>query len=283
MNTLCEREAAPLQIAAIRDLPMLPAAVLELVEMLGRDDIDMVALAAKMSFDPGLATKMMRLANSSFYGVPRHVTSVSAATAVLGLRTVRTVVFAAAFTRSFEPPACRGFDFAAFWRHAIGSAVAAKLVAAAIGAEPEPAFTAGLMHDIGQLVLATCLPERYAEVLEQHQRSGCEIEAAEQQGLATDHAAVGAMAAERWRFPAEIAAAIGAHHDAPAHAAADSLACIVRVSGQLVEALDQDACGAMPAACDRAWTGIGLAPEAWARIGAQVTLETQAICATLID
>ena len=148
-------------MSTVRELPALPAVVLELIDLLGREGVAAEQLVAKISHDQALTAKTLRLANSSFYGMPRKVSRVSDAISVLGLRTVRTVVTAAAVTGSFAPPRCEGFDFVAFWRHAIGTAVCARLLATGMKVDPEAAFTAGLLHDLGHLVLAAVSPSGF--------------------------------------------------------------------------------------------------------------------------
>ena len=280
MNDTCE----PLLIADVRDLPVLPAAVLELLDMLGRDDVDTSQLVARISLDQALTAKTLRLANSSFYGVLRQVGSVTDATTMLGLRTVRAVVTAAALTGSFKPPACKGFDFMAFWRHAVNTAVSARLLAAEVGADPDAAFTAGLLHDVGRLVLASAFPERYAGVLAHRVKADIALRDAELALLGIDHAAVGAAVAERWRFPKAIVEVIGNHHTPAACATAFVLVRIVHIADQLARVLEHGAGGGeVPhATCHRAWTELGLPAEAWARMVAEAELQTQTLCAALL-
>jgi putative nucleotidyltransferase with HDIG domain len=274
-----------LALATMRDLPALPAAVLDLLRLARRDDIETSTLAAKISHDPALTAKILRLANSSFYGVPRHVTSVSDATVVLGLRTVRTLVTTAALAGSFNPPTCEGFDFPGFWQHAISAAVSAKLIAAAIGSDGETAFTAALLHDVGQLVLATGFPAQFAQVLAL--RSASEIDAcdAEQARLGIDHATLGALLAERWHFPREIVEAIGHHHAPPKIGDATKLVHIVYVAGTLAHllGLGERSAQAMPAACNEVWTGMDLSADFWDAVAEQTEQQAQAICAALLS
>jgi putative nucleotidyltransferase with HDIG domain len=275
----------PLRISGIGELPALRAVVMDLLDMLGRDDVDTAVLATKLSYDQALTAKTLRLANSSFYGVPRRVTSVSDAITVLGMRTVRTVVTAAALIGSFDPPVCEGFDFDLFWRHAVATAVAAKLLAAELGADTEAAFTAGLLHDIGRLVLASSVPERYAQVLAHGDGRGTELRDCEEVLLGTDHAALGARIAAYWRFPQPIADAISDHHAPPAQGDALSLVHIVHVADDIAHAMEPGVCGgnAASAACEEAWLGMGLSPECWTRVLAETELQTQAICAAMLN
>jgi putative nucleotidyltransferase with HDIG domain len=274
-----------LALATMRDLPALPAAVLELLRLVRRDDIETGTLAAKISLDPALTAKTLRLANSSFYGVPRHVTSVSDATLVLGLRTVRTLVTTAVLAGSFEPPACEGFDFPGFWQHAVSAAVSAKLIATAVGADGDTAFTAALLHDVGQLVLATGFSARFAQVLALRSASEIELVDAEQALLGIDHATLGALLAERWHFPREIVEAIGHHHAPPAIGNAIKLVHIVYVAGTLAHLLGLGKRGAqaMPAACSEVWAGMDMPVGLWDEIAAQTEQQAQAICAALLS
>jgi putative nucleotidyltransferase with HDIG domain len=280
--TACE----PLQKSSLlRDLPALPAAVLELLDMLGSEDIETAVLVSKIALDPALTAKTLRLANSSFYGISRHVGSVGDATTVLGLRTVRAVVTAAAMSGSFAPPDCAGFDFKAFWRHAVGVAAGAKLVACAAGVEADAAFTAGLLHDIGRLVLASAFAPRFERTLIYACECGVEPLAAERALLGTDHAAVGAIVTEHWRFPACIVEAIGQHHAPPASGCGARLAHVVGVADRLVQAIESGGAGwdELPAEAQQAWVAIGLANEAWAPLLAETELQMRGLCAALLN
>ena len=273
-----------LNISTLRDLPALPAAVLDLLDMLGGECVDTSALAAKMSHDVALTAKTLRLANSSFYGLPRHVTTVTEATAVLGLRTVRVVVTAAALTGSFKPPACEGFDFKAFWRHSLSTAVGARLVATALKADADAAFTAGLLHDIGQLVLASGFTERYEQVLLQRAADDTTLRNTEEALLGVNHTTVGALVAEHWRFPAQIVQAIGNHHALPSQAGNEVLASVVHVANKLAHALEfgVHGCTSVAALCEQTWPDSGLSTDGWTQIVSETETQTQTICAALL-
>jgi putative nucleotidyltransferase with HDIG domain len=280
--TACE----PLPKASLlRDLPALPAAVLELLDMLGREDIETSTLVSKIALDPALTAKTLRLANSSFYGISRHVNSVTDATTVLGLRTVRAVVTAAAMSGSFAPPDCEGFDFQAFWRHAVGVAAGAKLVACAVGVEAEVAFTAGLLHDIGRLVLASAFAPHFERTLVYAAECGVDACVAEHTLLGTDHAAVGAIVTEHWRFPACIVEAIGQHHAPPPSGRGVQLAHVVGAADRLVQALESGSAGwdELPAESQQAWLALGLSNEGWAALLAETELQMRGLCAALLN
>ncbi len=272
-----------LVMATVRELPALPAVVLELIELLGRDTVASDLLADKISHDQALTAKTLRLANSSFYGMPRKVGRVSEAISVLGLRTVRTVVTAAAVTGSFSPPRCEGFDFKAFWRHAIGTAVCARLLAAELKLDPEAAFTAGLLHDLGHLVLASCFSEQFAAVLRHQTERDVPCVDAERALLGMDHAAVGGLMAEHWRFSPTVVEAIRQHHTPDTAGAGAHLCGLVHVADNIAHALDlAHAEGdAVPVLSTAAWMQVGLDNPRCRRVFEQTEAQTEAVCSAL--
>lgn len=201
----------------VRDLPPLPAVVTQIIESMGHDDMSADDLALKISQDQALTAKTLRLANSSFYGMTRQIGSIHEAITILGMRTVRTVVTAAGITGSIPKRTGAGFDFDAFWRHSIGTALCAQALARELRMEPDIAFTVGLLHDIGRLALASCFADEYGLVL-QHQREMDSLPTeAEQATLGFTHAAVGGAIAEHWRFSPVVVEAIAEHHTPALH------------------------------------------------------------------
>lgn len=270
--------------STVRELPALSALVMELIEMMGRDDVAAEQLVGKISLDQALTAKTLRLANSSFYGVPRQVNLVREAISVLGLRTVRSVVTAAAVTDSFKPPVCDGFDFVDFWRHSIGTAVCARLLADELKFDPEVAFTAGLLHDLGKLVLASCFPSDYGAVLQQMQASdafGIELE---QSLLGLDHAAAGGLMAEHWRFTSQVVEVIRLHHAPPGDGSGSLLCNLVHVADNIVHALDlvHVEADAVPQLSSAAWARLGLSAPRLGQIFEQTETQTRSVCAVLL-
>ena len=184
---------------------------------------------------------MLRVANSSFYGLRGKVVTVQDAMVVLGFRNVRTLVMAAGVTGGFPAAAAGGFDLRAFWMHGIVTAVCARSFAGDAGIDPERAFTAGLLHDIGRVVLATCFPDHYRRVAEYRARHDCHPIEAERQILGLDHAAVGSALTERWKFAPVIQRAVAGHHSPPEAAppgAKPDVAGLIHVADVAAHALD---------------------------------------------
>ena len=224
-------------LRSVHELPALPAVVLELIQSLGDNGISAEQLAVKISHDQAIAAKTLRLANSSFYGLARQVTSIAEATAILGLRTLRSVAMAAGLVGGFTHARCRGFDFDAFWRHSIGAALTARALARRTRLDEEAAFTLGLLHDIGRLVMVSSYEEEYAQAIAYRLEHDCLMHAAERHHFGVDHAEVGGVIAEHWHFAPEVVSAIACHHRPPP-AAGRGLTDLVHVADNIAHGLD---------------------------------------------
>ena len=269
--------------ASVRDLPALPAVVMELIQSIGDANANAELLATKISHDQALAAKTLRLANSSFYGLSRRVTSISEATAILGLRTLRSIATAAGLVSGFSDAACKGFHFDAFWRHAIGTALCARSLAQALRLDEDAAFTLGLMHDIGRLVLVSCYPQRYAAALAYRGEVDCVVSDAERFAFDTDHASVGAMVVERWHFAPSVVAAIARHH-APQADAEESLVDLLHVADNMAHALDLShlADDMVPPLSMAAWSRLALTESVCVQVFRATESQHDAVCQALL-
>ncbi len=218
-------------------LGSLSTVVTELVELLGRDEVNLGEVERWLAKDQGLATGVLRIANSPFYGMARRIGSLREATVILGVHTVRNVVTTAGVLELFGEESEIGFDRLAFWQHSNCAAVAAQVVAAECGQEPDEAYTAGLLHDVGRLVIDTVLPQEFARVISLCRERGCQMGEAEREVLGFDHAFAGARAVERWHLPVEVLEAVRDHH-APLAADGPTLTDFVHVGNVLCRALD---------------------------------------------
>jgi putative nucleotidyltransferase with HDIG domain len=221
----------------IRDLPSLSAVVVELLSTIEQEDVDVHVLGAKIALDQSLTAKTLRLANSSFYGLQSKVTSIAQAISVLGFHSIRTLVTACSVTGSFPETSRGSFNFKAFWRHSVATGVCAQLLARRLKINPDSAFTAGLLHDIGALVLATRFPAQYEEMLAYRRQHDCSIVDAEQAVFGIDHALVGSTLAGYWKFPLAMQSAVANHH-APDETGTASLDLVVHAANTLAHALD---------------------------------------------
>lgn len=221
---------------AVLKLPSLPTIVLDLFNALDQEDVDVHTLSQKISHDQALTAKVLGLANSSFYGMQSKVGSIAHAVAVLGFNSVRSLVTAAAVVQAFAGSGSKEFNYA-LWKHAIATALAARALAKGIGENEELAFIAGLLHNVGRLVLATYSPARYQEVLSWSKLHDVELSAAETQVLGIDHMTAGRAALTRWKFPTPIIEALPASGMPPGESLPKS-ASIITVADAIAYALD---------------------------------------------
>ncbi|WP_396588898.1 HDOD domain-containing protein [Bermanella sp. R86510] len=189
-------------------LPSIPKVVQELIETFNQDNIDMDMLATKISMDPVLTAKVLRLANSVHYGVSRTIASMSEASIVLGFSTLRTLVLASGITGAFQTP--NGFDQKAFWRESFAIAAISRWLAPYSHLNPEVAFTTGMLHDIGDLILISVLPEESKKIAAAVKAGGKRIDI-ENAMLGYNYADIGAELARRWKFPQDIIDGIQYH------------------------------------------------------------------------
>ena len=256
---------APEQLVqGIHDLPSLPAVVMDLLGSLDQDDIDISVLARKVAHDPALTAKTLRLANAPAFGLQVRVATIQQAVTFLGFQATRNLITAAAITGCFPAGRCPGFDDKAFWRHASASAVCARALARRMRFNQDVAFTAGLLHDVGQLVLASSQPAAYGAVLAWRQQQGCSLLQAERAVLGIDHVDAGVALASHWQFSDTMRQAIARHHD-PDTPGAGLLAAIVHVADAIVHALDLagDEDELVPPVSVVAWEAMGLNEEAY--------------------
>lgn len=273
---------APVRVDRLRALPSLPQVVLDVQAALAREDVSLDDVADTISVDQGLAAKALRIANCSFYGVPTRVVSVRQAISVLGLRSVSTLLMTAAISECFPRVACRAFDLCGYWRHSVGVALCARQIARRRRVDADLAFTAGLLHDLGRLVLAT-LESAALEATYRHRRDDdCQMLDAELATLGTDHASIGAEVGLRWHFGQAVVDAVRLHHRPPL-AAAVTAADIVHVADNIVHALDvaHDPDEMVPALDSGAWSRVGLDAADCLALFADTEAELDALCRAL--
>lgn len=271
-------------VAGINAIPSLPTAVLELMAEIDKESADAEQIARKIAQDQGLSARILRLANSPFYGQANRVGSITDALMVLGLRTVHSLATAAAVTVAFRVTPGSGLDLPSFWRHGIGAALCARALAPHLGVNAEEAFIAGLLHDIGRVALASGFPQHAAAVAAHRERyDGLQLDA-ERTLLGIDHAVVGQLLAERWHFPPALCEAIGQHH-APLPEMSRKLPGLLHLADALAHALDfagaRDA--VMPRLSPGVWSAAALSWADTQALFAAVDTQFEALCDVLVN
>jgi putative nucleotidyltransferase with HDIG domain len=270
-------------VQSVQDLPSMPAIVMELLSSIEQEDIDISVLAKKVSYDQALTARTLRLVNSSSYGLQVKVTTIQQAITYLGFQTTRNLITAAALTGCFPSGVCPGFNDKAFWRHSIATAVCARALARRIRFNQDVAFTAGLLHDIGRLVLVSADPQAYGEVVAMRARKDLEWQDAEQAVLGVDHVAAGVALAGQWNFSDTMRQAIAYHHT-PETPGAGFLAAIVHIANAIVHALDiaGEENERVPRIAGIAWDAMGLNEEAYLHLFRETEVQFMEMSAMLM-
>lgn len=207
-------------ISRVDTLPVLPAVFTELTEELRSPNASVKTMGEIIARDVGLATGLLKLVNSSYFGLPRRVSSTEQAVTLLGTETLRAVVLSHYLFSRFDTRRYPRFGLDNLWNHSLGVARFARTLASLEGADKtdkDVCFMAGLVHDMGKLVLAELFREDYVRVLTMTREQNLPIREAEMAVLGVSHAEVGGYLLGLWGFEEAVVTAVGRHHE-PARA-----------------------------------------------------------------
>lgn len=196
-------------------LPTLPALYSQLTAELEQDSASVERVAEIVSQDPGMTTKIIQLVNSAFFGLPQQITDINEAIAYLGMTTVRSLVLAFQVFSKFDSDKITGFSLEKLASHGRLTGVLARKIAEAERGDlklRDQCFLAGLLHDIGRLVLAKGLPEEYGRVLQMAQAEGKAVWEVELREFGATHAEVGGYLLGLWGLPHPVVEAVTFHH-----------------------------------------------------------------------
>lgn len=207
----------------IEGLPTLPAVATRVLEITADAESSTEALWEVIRSDQTLASNVLRMANSAFYGLPRQVTSLQHALSLLGYVEIRNLVIAQVVFNNFKHVDKDGpMDIRPFWEHAFTCALGSKLITRHTSLRDQDVYLACLVHDIGKLVIYTALPEAYAEMTKEVGADACHIFEMENRFFGITHEQVTAKLLKSWRFPDTVMAA-AEHHHHPEKAAPNDL------------------------------------------------------------
>jgi putative nucleotidyltransferase with HDIG domain len=214
LRQLLADERLKLLISQMKSLPSLPWLYAEIIRESQSPDASIAKIAKIISEDPGMTAKILQLVNSPFFGIRRRVTDMTAAVAFLGLDTVQWLALSVQAFAQFEMSRMLDFSVDQVWRHSLTVAAIARGIACLEYDKTmaDDAFCAGLLHDIGMMILASSLPEQYAQVIARQKSKGTFRSEIELELLGTTHAEVGAYLLGLWGLPDAIVQAVALHH-----------------------------------------------------------------------
>ncbi len=226
----------------IENLPPAPKILGPLLVALTDIDADVGGVVDMIALDPALTAKVLQTCNSAYFGLAHPVNHVAEAVNRLGFQIVHCIVAMASGDPSFKAAQATGIDVNRQWRHAATTAFAAQMIAKGIRADAGLFFTAGLLHDIGKLILAEAFRNDYIELQRDPKIVGRTLMELERASFGLDHAEVGARLLERWQFSPQFVASVRFHHDPGAAAGTDAaqFAACLSVADALAHSLAPD-------------------------------------------
>ena len=208
-------EEMQLLLDDITNLPTLPTVMINAINIAFDPTSDINDLYKLLRNDPSITAQILRVVNSSFYGTSKKVESLKTAMVVLGMDEVVSIVTAVSMAETFKDvDAKASFDLRRFWLHCVAvGEIAESLVPKSKDHTQGEMFTAGLLHDIGSILLATYFPDDFALAYEAAKAKNLPLHKAEQEVLGFDHARVGDYLASRWNLPESLVTVIRHHHE----------------------------------------------------------------------
>ena len=223
----------------VGDLPPLPQVASRVVALVEDPDTSARDVTEVIASDQALTAKILKASNSAYYGRSGKISALSQAVTLLGFQAVKNLVLV--HSLPFGSSAAQSPEQSLqqiLWEHSLGAALSARLLAAKKGShDPEVAFVAGLLHDVGQIVFVMHGPDEFAAVLARAKESNRCITHLERQQYGFDHTVVGSAALEKWHLPSILVDAVATHHDPVTREATVSLAAIVAAASALSHSL----------------------------------------------
>ena len=196
----------------VGDPPTIPTVARKVIQVCSSDDCDMKLLDKLISSDPALASRILKIANSAFYGTLRSINTIKSAIVLIGIKTVKNFVVTASMKDVYKR---FGLAENILWEHSIGAAIACNIIAKEFQCRTdviEFAFIAGLLHDIGKLLMNNSMPDKYSDIIYEFYNNNTPFYIIEQDKLGFTHADVGSMVLKKWNFSADLERAIANHH-----------------------------------------------------------------------
>lgn len=198
----------------LTSIPVLPDALYKVNSLLDSPEASLKEIAHLLSTDSGLASRVLKLVNSAYYGLSRTVATIPLATTILGIRAIKSQVVNIAYADVMNELGGRYEEYRILWRHALKAAAWARAVASEISDNDiEEAFTAGLVHDVGRALCLRLKPETYGRLVTQSQMSGRPLIAVEEEVMGFNHMRMGGWMASKWMLPESLINSIRWHHD----------------------------------------------------------------------
>lgn len=201
-------------LSHIRNLPSIPVVMFEVSKMLSSPRTSASDLGRIISQDQGLVAKVLTVANSPLYGLPRRVSTIEFAIVILGFEQIKSIVMALSMVEVFKKNAGHNWDNNSYWNHTIMTATAAKRIADEFGyPKPGEVFTAGLLHDLGIAIIQRHFSEEFNSICSLVEEQQINFLEAEEQILGLNHQEIGMLLCNKWNLPESLGDTIAHHHN----------------------------------------------------------------------
>jgi putative nucleotidyltransferase with HDIG domain len=226
---------------AVQNLPPTPTLMVRLIELFRQSEHDVDEIVGLMKQDPSVTAEVLRRCNSSFFGNEEPVLDVFEAVFRLGFYEVYRITVALFGMRALSASKInKSLEVESLWRHSAMTAVAGGAIARELGESEGIAFTAGLLHDVGKIVLASAEGPKYAKVLQVGGQNGVALKDAETAAFGFNHAEVGARLLARWGLPEPVCVPVLGHHDASWPEPFERTAAIVALANLLARCIEKN-------------------------------------------
>ena len=202
-------------LSAVEKMPAFPKSVHQVLKLASDINCSQKELVEVIKKDPVFTLKILRLVNSAYFGLARDITSINHASVYLGLNTLKNVALGLAAVGAIPKANVAGLDMGAFWLHSLAVATATRMLGSMLGVSRDEAadyFAAGLLHDIGKVVFALYMPDKFQQAMDRAAEGDVPLHRAEAEVIGANHAEIGALLAEKWNLPANLHEAILNHH-----------------------------------------------------------------------
>lgn len=202
-------------ISQIDKLPSLPTSVGKVIEVANNPKASPVELSNVIKIDPVLTAKVLKLVNSAYFSLPDQITNLNRAIILLGINTIKNLAISTAVVGQFSKTKHKRFDIDKYWKHCMAVAVLSKKFAQQLKVDKrflEEYFIAGLLHDIGEVVIIELFPDKLDQMMNKVD-AGAGLEEVEREFLGSTHSEIGAALGRHWKISENLIAVIEEHHD----------------------------------------------------------------------